>query len=113
MNLRNVLPRILGFFASDKAQAALNLAASLVPTALPIVTAIAAATPNRTDDELVAAFTRFAVPFDTAYLATPADQRGYVLMHLATQMMAAKVPSVATTVLNAAVQFAVTGALAK
>jgi hypothetical protein len=66
-------------------------------------------TPNRTDDEIVAAFEKFAVPGAATYLATPVGKRGYVLLQLATEIMSAQFPGVATNVLNTAVQLAVTG----
>ena len=107
--LKSVIQRIVSFFASGKAEAALNLAAGLVPKALPIVQEIASLVPNRTDQEIAAAFEKFAVPMAAQYLAAPQAQRGYVLLDLATQVLAAQVPGVATNILNTAVQLAVTG----
>lgn len=109
---KRIIQKIIAFFNSGKAEAALNQAAELVPKALPIVQEIASLTPNRTDDEIVAAFQKFAVPVATQYLATPVAQRGYVLLQLATQVLSTEFPGVATNVLNAAVQLAVTGAKA-
>ena len=106
--LKNVIQKIVSFFASGKAEAALNLAASLVPKALPIVQEIAALVPNRTDQEIAAAFEKFAIPAAAQYLAAPQAHRGYVLFDLATQVLAAQFPGVATNILNAAIQFAVT-----
>jgi hypothetical protein len=65
--------------------------------------------PNRTDQEIAAAFEKFAIPGAAQYLAAPQGHRGYVLLDLATQVLAAQFPGVATNILNAAVQFAVTG----
>jgi len=107
--IQTIIQKIVAFFTSGKAEAALTQAAGLVPKALPIVQEIAALTPNRTDDEIVAAFQKFAVPGAAQYLATPLAQRGYVLLQLATQVLAANFPGIATNVLNAAVQLAVTG----
>jgi hypothetical protein len=106
--LKNVIQKIVSFFASGKAEAALNLAAGLVPKALPIVQEIAALVPNRTDREIAAAFEKFAIPGAAQYLAAPPGHRGYVLLDLATQVLAAQFPGVATNILNAAIQFAVT-----
>jgi hypothetical protein len=106
--LKNVIQKIVSFFASGKAEAALNLAAGLVPKALPIVQEIAALVPNRTDREIAAAFEKFAIPGAAQYLAAPQGHRGYVLLDLATQVLAAQFPGVATNILNAAIQFAVT-----
>ena len=110
--VKSVIQKIVSFFASGKAEAALNQAAELVPKALPIVQEIATLAPNRTDQEILAAFQKFAVPGAAQYLATPAAQRGYVLLQLATQVLSAEVPGVATNVLNTAVQLAVTGSKA-
>ena len=106
--LKNVIQKIVSFFASGKAEAALNLAAGLVPRALPIVREIAALVPNRTDQEIAAAFEKFAIPAAAQYLAAPQGHRGYVLLDLATQVLATEVPGVATNILNTAIQFAVT-----
>jgi hypothetical protein len=106
--LKNVIQKIVSFFVSGKAEAALNLAAGLVPKALPIVQEIAALAPNRTDQEIAAAFEKFAIPAAAQYLAAPQGHRGYVLLDLATQVLATEVPGVATNILNTAIQFAVT-----
>jgi hypothetical protein len=110
--LKNLILKVVSFFSSKKAEAALLQAVELVPKALPIVKEIAKLTPNRTDDEIVAAFEKFCVPFASTYLATPPSKRGYVLLQLASQVLAARVPGVATNILNTAIQLAVTGALA-
>ena len=106
--LKNVIQKIVSFFASGKAEAALNLAAKLVPKALPIVQEIAALVPNRTDQEIAAAFEKFAIPAAAQYLAAPQGHRGYVLLDLAPQVLAPEVPGVATNILHTAIQFAVT-----
>jgi len=108
----SIIQKIVGFFRSGRAEAALNQAASLIPKALPIVEEIAALAPNRTDREIVAAFQKFAVPGAQQYLAAAPAQRGYVLLQLATQVLAAEAPGVATNILNTAVQLAVTGSKA-
>jgi hypothetical protein len=110
--VKSVIQKIVAFFASGKAEAALNEAAELVPKALPIVQEIAALAPNRTDQEILAVFQKFAVPGAAQYLATPVAQRGYVLLQLASQVLSAEVPGVATNILNTAVQLAVTGSKA-
>ena len=107
--LKSIIQKIVSFFASGKAEAALTRAAELVPIALPIVKEIALLVPNRTDQEIAAAFEKFAVPFASQILATPLAQRGYILLELATQVLAAQCPGTATNILNTAVQLAVTG----
>jgi len=111
-SIKKIISKIAGFFQSGKAEAALNEAAELVPKALPIVQGIATLAPNRTDQEIAAAFQKYAVPMSSTILATPVAQRGYVLLQLATQVLAQKVPGTATNILNAAVQLAVTGSKA-
>lgn len=110
--LKSLLASIVGVFRSGRAEAALTKAVELVPKALPIVQTIAALTPNRADDEIVAAFARYARPFSDEYLARPREDRGYLLLQLATEVLAAECPNIATNVLNTAVQLAVTGAKA-
>jgi acyl-CoA reductase-like NAD-dependent aldehyde dehydrogenase len=110
--LKSVIQKIVVFFSSGKAAAALNQAASLVPKALPIVEAIAALTPNRTIQEIEAAFEKYAVPFSQEWRATPAASRGYLLLQLATSVLSREVPGTATNILNSAVQLAVTGSKA-
>jgi hypothetical protein len=112
MNIGNIIRKIVAFFRSGRAEAVLEQAASLVPKALPIVEDIAALVPNKTDQEILAAFQKYAVPGAAQFLSTPLAQRGYVLLHLATEVLASQFPSVATNVLNTAVQFAVTGSKA-
>jgi hypothetical protein len=107
--ISSIVQKVIAFFQSGKAQAALTEAASLVPQALPIVEALAAIAPNRTDQEILAAFQKYAVPVSSQILTTPVAQRGYVLLQLATEVLAKNLPGVATKVLNAAVQLAVTG----
>lgn len=110
--LKQVIRKIVGFFVSGGAEAALTQAAELVPKALPIVQEIAALAPNRTDQEILALFQKFAVPGAAQYLATPAEKRGYVLLQIASEVLAAEVPGIATHILDTAVQLAVTGAKA-
>ena len=112
MSLKSIVQKIVSFFKSGKAEAVLTEAANLVPKALPIVEQIAAMVPNRTDQEILAAFQKYAVPGAAAFLATPLAQRGYVLLHLATEVLANEFPGTATNILNTAVQIAVTGSKA-
>ncbi len=107
--LKNILKKIVQFFTSGKAEKAFDTAVALVPKAIPIVQSITAMTPNKADDEIAAAFAKYAVPFNAAWLDAPREQRGYLLLHLATQILAAEAPGVATNILNTAVQLAVTG----
>lgn len=110
--LKKIIAAVVGFFKSGKAEAAFNKALELIPQALPIVQKIAALTPTRVDDEIVSAFAYYAVPFQSSYLALPREKRGYLLLQLATDVLAKEAPGVATNILNTAIQMAVTGAKA-
>ena len=107
--LKSLIQKIVAFFSSGKAEAALSKAVELVPKALPIVEDLAALAPDKTVQQIAGAFQKYGVPFSEEYLSAPASQRGYLLLQLATQVLAAEVPGVATNVLNTAVQLAVTG----
>jgi hypothetical protein len=109
--LKQLLSKLTSLFTSGKAQAAFDQAIALVPKAIPIVTTIAALTPNRTDDEIAQAFAKYAQPFSAEYLNAPKEMRGRLLLQLASSVLAAEVPSAATRILDTAVQLAVTGAL--
>ena len=111
--LKAFFKSILSVFTSGKAEKAFNTVAGIVPVALPIVEAIAGLTPNKSDDEILAAFRRFGVPAIAEIQNTPASQRGYLLLDLATKILAGKYPGVATNILNSAVQIAVTAMKAK
>ena len=107
--LKNLIRKIALFFQSGRAEAVLTTAAELVPKAIPVVQTIAALVPNKTDQEIAAAFAKYGQAFSTSWLNGPPGQRGALLLQLATQVLAAEVPGVATNILNTAVQLAVTG----
>jgi len=92
-------------------ESAINSAVALVPKAIPIVEQIAAFTPNKTDDEIAAAFRHYGEEFELAWLSTP--NKGALLLTLATKVLAQQFPGWATNVLNTAVQLAVTATKAK
>lgn len=106
--LKSFFSKVVGFFRSGKAEAAFNQVAALVPYALPVVEAIAKYTPTKTDDQIVAAYQRYGVPLLADLQKTPANQRGYLLLDLAAQVLAEKFPGVATNLLHSAVQVCVT-----
>jgi hypothetical protein len=107
--LRSVGSAFVGFFRSGKAQAAFEQAAALVPKALPIVTLVASLTPTLADDELVALFRRFALPYVEQYLALPKEQRGVALLKVASTQLASIAPGTPTRILDTAVQLAYVG----
>jgi hypothetical protein len=110
--LKSIIQKVLSFFTSGRAESALTQACELVPKALPIVEDLAALAPNKTIEEIESAFQKYGVPFSQQLLATAPAQRCYLLLDLASQVLAQKFPSVAMNVLNTAVQLAVTGAKA-
>jgi len=108
--IKNWFSKLLVFFRSGKAEAAFNTVADLIPKVLPIVQMIAALTPTKADDEILNAFSEYGIPANLAQIrTTPADQRGYLLLQLATQIASKRFPGIATNILNSAVQLAVTG----
>lgn len=104
--LKSLISKVFSFLTSPKGKAAIDTAAELVPKAAPIVAAIAALTPNRSDDELAAAFSHYGQPFASDYLALGP---GAALLHLATNVLAAEVPGTATSIIQTAIQLAYTG----
>jgi hypothetical protein len=106
---KSVVQKIVSFFTSASAEAALTRACELVPKALPIVQDLAAIAPNKTLQEIEAAFQKYGVPFSQQLLAAAPSQRGYLLLDLASQVLQQKFPGAATNILNTAVQLAVTG----
>ena len=107
--LKTVVQKIVSFFSSAKAEAALNRACELAPKALPIVQDLASVAPDKTIQQIEGAFQKYGVLFSRELLATPASQRGFLLLELASQILAAECPGLATNVVNTAVQLAVTG----
>ena len=107
--LKTIIQKVVSFFSSAKSEAAFNRVCELVPKALPIVEDLAAVVPDKSIQQIEAAFQKYGVPFSQELLATPSSQRGFLLLSLASQVLSAECPGVATNVLNTAVQLAVTG----
>ncbi|HUK15204.1 MAG TPA: hypothetical protein VLW65_02265 [Bryobacteraceae bacterium] len=107
--LKSAVEKIISFFTSGRAEAALTQACELVPKALPIVQDLAAIAPDKTMEQIEAAFQKYGVPISQQLLAAAPSQRGFLLLELASKVLAQKAPGVATNVLNTAVQLAVTG----
>ena len=106
--IKSLFAKVLVFFTGGKAEKVFNAVAELVPRAIPIVNAIAAMTPNKTDDEIAAAFAKYGQTFHADMLKSGME-RGYLLLQLATTVLAEEFPNLATNVINSAVQLAVTG----
>lgn len=112
--IKSLFSKILNFFTGGQAEKAFNAVADLVPKVLPIVQMVAAITPTRADDEIIAAFQTYGVAENVALIrATPTDQRGGLLMQLATTVASRQWPGLATNILQSAIQLAVTGLKAK
>lgn len=111
--LKSIAGRIQKFFLSGKAASAIDVAVALVPRALPIIQVVAALTPTRSDDEIVAAFAKYGVPLADSWKTLPRSERGYALLHLATEVLSSQSPAVGRSIINAAVQLAVTAQKAK
>lgn len=94
-----------------KVNAALGQAETLVQQVLPVVEAIAAATPNKTDDEIVAVVKKYAVPVTIpAGPMTDADKGALLLQTAVTaaETGVSAATGVPTSVLILAVQLAYT-----
>jgi hypothetical protein len=103
-----LLKKIGGFFASDKVQTAITTAATVAEAALPVVAVIAAMTPTKADDQILAAYRNYGIPVCETLLKTPPEKRGYALLDLATQVLQKQFPKLPVNVIMTAVQLAVT-----
>lgn len=104
------IKKIGSFFArlfSKKTAAAIQrgieACAPYIETALSICTAIAAMTPTRADDEIIALIKRYAVPV----VWNPAGDRGDVLRDIALAALRKQFPAASTSDLNRAIEVAV------
>lgn len=80
---------------------------SMARQALSIAKAIAAMTPTRGDDEIIALFERYAVPGLAIFIQLPPEQRGLALLEAAATELARYFPNAKRTELDAAVISAV------
>lgn len=107
--LKSFFTKVGNYFTSGKADADLQKVAVYIPYALPVVKEIAALTPTRADDEIVALFERYGLPEVQKYLALPAEERGGVLARVATKILAKAFPNAPERLLTSAVQLAYVG----
>lgn len=98
--------RLVGYF-TGRALDDIARAAELAKKALPIVTFVAALTPTRADDEIIALFKKYTIPGVEAWLALPKEQRGRALMQAAASQLKRVAPDEADRVIDLAVQIAV------
>lgn len=95
-------------FKSPRVETAFAEVGTLVQIAAPIVQQIAALTPNRTVQEVTAAFNKFAVPMAVQLTGDP-TQLGNALLNLATTLVQKNVKqAAAVNLIQTAVQIAVT-----
>ena len=108
--MANIFSSILHWFQGShpKVQAALDQAAHIAQVALPIVEQIAALTPTRTDDEIIAAYKHFAVPVIDAQVSGGIGGAGAALLSLGTAVVQAQFPGLPVSLVQTGVQLAVT-----
>jgi hypothetical protein len=94
------------WITSDKGKAALKQAAELAPKALPVIQQIDKLAGDRNVHEVAEAFEHYGVPFAAEFVSMGP---GAALLHLATQVLAAELPGVGTSILQTAIQLAVAG----
>lgn len=105
--LSSLFSNIEGFFESPKAKAAETTIGNLLPVAVGIVQDINAIAPNKTLTELNTVATKYALPAVSAI--QDGQTAGNVALNLATQILQKNhAPNVAVSLLNTAVQLAVT-----
>lgn len=110
--IKAVLNKIAGWFQSPKVKVVLTQVETLISIALPLVEAVAVLTPNRTDDEIVAAYKKFGIPLLAGVQTGNAASVGNALLNLSTTLLDKKLNSegmtAATNILNSAAQLAYT-----
>jgi len=74
--------------------------------ALPVVEMIAAMTPTRADDEIIALAEKFWIKNVKHYLDLPVEERGPALLAAATNALKKQFPGVTTVQIQAAIQLA-------
>lgn len=105
--VHNVITAIETFFSSGKAAQVEKELATLVQAAVPIVTEIDQLVPNKTLDQITAAYTKYALPVATQIQNDPTSI-GNAMLNLATAVLQKNhAPTAAVSLLNTAVQLAV------
>lgn len=107
MNISGIVKGIAHFFSSPKAKAIEVQIESAIVSAQPIVGAIAALVPNRTVQEIAAAYSHYAVPFAQSDLQTEDPRMKAVLVRdLAVKILQKNHQDAAAQTLNTAVEIA-------
>ena len=99
---------VVNLFKSPKAQADLKEVAALVVKAEPIVASIAKLVPNRTIQEIAAAYEHYALTPATAIADNP-TAIGNAMLNLGTTLLNTLSPNSTVTKLNTAIQLALVG----
>ena len=94
------------FLTGEQGDRVANMLKMGIDKALPIVEAIAAMTPTRIDDEIIALFKKYAVPNVDKWIALPIDKRGPALLEVASAQLERMYPSTPTHILRAAIDLA-------
>ena len=97
-----------GLFSSPQAKADLQEVAALLVQAEPIVKQITALVPNKTVQEITAAYTNYVLTPATAIADNP-TAIGNAMLNLGTTLLAKLSPNSTVTKLNTAIQLAVLG----
>lgn len=108
----SIFSKIEGWFESPAAKAIEAEIASAANTAFPIVQEIATLVPNKTVQEVVAAYAKYGVPLVQTELTTP-TAIGNALLNLGSAVVAKNFPAATATTINTAVQLAVSALQAK
>lgn len=106
MRVLSWFKRVWAWAMNERTIAALKRIDDMIDVALPIVKQIAALTPTRSDDEVIALFELLKLKVDGWLGLAPAD-RGAALLHAATVELQKRYPDVPINQLQAAIQLAV------
>lgn len=99
--------KIWNFLNGTQGDRVAKLLQDITKKALPIVEVIAALTPTRVDDEIIALFKLYALPNLDKWLQIPIEQRGVVLLEVAVSQLQKHFPNVPIFMLKAAIEMAV------
>ena len=104
--LTQLFKDVEGIFVSPKAQVIEQDIAKLVVQAAPIVASISKLVPNKTIQEVTAAYTNYALTPATAIADNPTSI-GNAMLNLGTNLLQKLSPNSTVTALNSAIQLAV------
>jgi hypothetical protein len=109
----NAFKKLWNIITSPKAQRAIEEAIELVPLALPIVQDLRSVDPKSASvDDIKAIYWKYKIPVIESIGNTPMGI-GNALLNLATLLLSAKAPGASTSLLQTAIQLALTALKAK